>query len=112
MLVTSGNYIFNTTGQTKPCAQIMETVGAVASPLTQDFSIYIAIDPTNESNILLLPPTIIPLPAGAPAGSFITPNYPYCVVVSATPLNSNGVPISGVSGSITVAVVNPLNPEQ
>jgi hypothetical protein len=33
-------------------------------------------------------------------------------VVTATPLDSNGAKIGGVSGSIMVAVVNPQNPEQ
>jgi hypothetical protein len=108
-LVTGGSYIYNTTGQTRPCAQVTDTVGAVTSPLSEDFSIYITIDPTNESNILFEPPTIIPVPAGATA---IGTSYPYCVVVTATPLDSNGAKIGGVSGSIMVAVVNPQNPEQ
>jgi hypothetical protein len=108
-LVTGGSYIYNTTGQTRPCAQVTDTVGAVTSPLSEDFSIYITIDPTNESNILFAPPTIIPVPAGATA---IGTSYPYCVVVTATPLDGNGAKIGGVSGSITVAVVNPQNPEQ
>ncbi len=103
-LVTSGSYPFNTTGQTKPCAQVLQTpVGGTATPYAADFGIYVAIDPVNEANIIFYPPTIIPLPAGS---SSIEPVYPYCVVVSAAAVGSSAV------GSITVAVVNPQNPEQ
>jgi hypothetical protein len=102
-LVTSGSYTVNTTGQTKACAQVLQTsTGGTATPYAADFSIYITIEPTNEANIIFYPPTIIP----APAGSTITTNYPYCVVVSATAVGGSAV------GSITVAVVNPQNPEQ
>lgn len=102
-LVTSGAYTSNTTGQTKPCAQIMQTpAGGTAAPFTADFSIYITIDPTNEANVLFAPPPIVP----APAGSTLVVNYPYCVVVSASAVGSSAV------GSITVAVVNPQNPLQ
>ena len=111
-LVTSGSYVANTTGLTKPCAQVIYTpAGGTATPLAQDFSVYVTIDPVNESNIIFSPPATIPLPTGAPAGSTITTNFPYCVVVSATALDSGGNPTSAV-GSITVAVVNPQNPEQ
>ena len=111
-LATSGQYVANTGGQTKPCAVVMYTPsGGTAAPYPADFSIYVAIDPTNESNILFGPPTTIPLPAGAPAGSTITTNYPYCVQVSATELDKNGNRTSAV-GTVTVAVVNPANPEQ
>jgi hypothetical protein len=101
-LVTSGSYIYNTTGQTRPCAQVMQTIGATTSPFGEDFSVYVTIDPTNESNILFAPPTIIP----APTGSSVATNFPYCVVVTATAVGSSA------AGSITVAVVNPQNPEQ
>jgi hypothetical protein len=115
MMVTSGSYTFNTTGQTKACAQVLQTpTGGTATPYAADFGIYIAIDPVNEANILFIPPTIIP----APAGSTIATHYPYCVVVTAmagtitgTGLNTKFVP-SGAVGSITVAVVDPQNPEQ
>jgi hypothetical protein len=102
-LVTSGQYITNTTGQTKPCAQVMQTpTGGTATPYGADFSIYITIDPTNEANVIFSPPPVIP----APAGSTIATSFPYCVVVSATAVGGSA------TGSITVAVVNPLNPEQ
>jgi hypothetical protein len=102
-LVSSGTYTYNTTGQTKPCAQIVQTpAGGAATPFTTDFSIYITIDPTNEANVLFAPPPIVP----APAGSTLAVSYPYCVVVSATAVGSSAV------GSITVAVVNPQNPLQ
>jgi hypothetical protein len=114
MLVASGTYTANTSGQQKPCAQVTQTIGAVTTPYTADFGIYIAIDPVNEANIIFLPPTII----SAPAGSTIGTNFPYCVVVSATAgsitgsgLGTTFVP-TGAVGSITVAVVNPQNPEQ
>jgi hypothetical protein len=101
-LVTSGQYTFNTTGQTKACAQVTQTAGATTTPFGADFSIYITIDPTNEANVTFTPPTTIP----PPAGTSITPHYPYCVIVNATTVGSN------VVGSITVAVVDPQNPEQ
>lgn len=111
-LVTSGQYVANTGGQTKACAAITYTpMGGAAAPYGTDFSIYITIDPTNQSNIVFAAPTSIPLPAGAPVGSTITTSYPYCVQVSATALNSSGQS-TGATGTITVAVVNPLNPEQ
>jgi hypothetical protein len=96
-------------GQTKPCANVTLTAGGVTTPLVADFSLYIVIDPTNEANILFTPPPVIPVPGGLPAGSVVNQgaaNFPYCVVVSATDLNSGAV------GSITVAVVNPLAPTQ
>jgi hypothetical protein len=101
-LVTSGTYTANTSGQQKACAVVTQTIGAVTSPFLADFSIYVTIDPTNEANILFSPPPTIP----APAGSILATNFPYCVVVSATSVGGGAV------GSITVAVVNPQNPEQ
>ena len=102
-LVSSGSYTVNALGQTKPCGQVLQTpTGGMATPYAADFSIYITIDQTNEANVIFDPPTIIP----APGGSAITTNYPYCVVVSASAVGSNAV------GTITVAVVNPQNPEQ
>lgn len=102
LLVASGQYTANTLGQTKSCGSVNVTTAGVTSPLVQDFSIDITIDPTNEANILFSPPPVI----AAPAGSTIATTFPYCVVVSATDINSGAV------GSITVAVVSPTNPEQ
>jgi hypothetical protein len=102
-LATSGSYTVNALGQTKPCAQVLQTpTGGTATPYTTDYSIYITIDPTNEANVIFTPPTIIP----APAASTLTTSYPYCVVVTATAVGGSA------SGTITVAVVNPQNPEQ
>ena len=112
LLVTSGTYTANALGQTKSCGSVSYNPGTGASPLTEDLTLYVTIDPTNESNIIFTPPAIFPLPTGAPAGSTVSPTYPYCVVISATPLDSNRNPQTGAAGSITVAVVNPLNPEQ
>jgi hypothetical protein len=123
-LVTSGTYTFNADGQTRPCQQLVfqpfpfpagSTPTPAPIPYAADFSIYVTIDPTNESNIIFSPPIAVPnpgpasppLPATPPpgAGSLAT-NFPYCVVVSATNRNSGAV------GSITVAVVNPAAPQQ
>lgn len=101
-LLTSGTYIANTTGQTRQCAVVDQTIGAATAPLGEDFSIYLTIDPTNEANVYLTPPTIVP----APAGSTLATNYPYCVGVTATVVGGNA------SGTVVVAVVNPQNPEQ
>jgi len=114
-LTTGDSYIANTLGQTKPCQSVVTTTGGVSSPYTTDFSLYITIDPVNESNIIFSPPTVLPLPAGATS---ITPNYPYCVTISATPVRLSGSGIgttsapTGPPGSITVAVANPQNPLQ
>ena len=112
-LTTGGTYIANDLGQTKPCQSVTVTAGGVTSPYTADFSIYIAIDPVNEANIIFFPPTVLPLPAGFTS---ITPNYPYCVVINAEPGKITGSGLgttftaTGPPGSITVAVVNPQNP--
>lgn len=113
-LTTGGTYIANTLGQTKPCANVNITTAGVTTPYTQDFGIYIAIDPVNEANIIFFPPTVLP----APPGSTLTPNFPYCVVVNAQPGKITGSGLgttftpTGPPGSITVAVVNPQNPLQ
>jgi hypothetical protein len=113
VLLTSGQYTANTLGQTKACGSIQFTpAGGSASALTQDMNLYVTIDPTNEANIIFTPPAAFPVPTGAPAGSTVTPVYPYCVVITATPLNKSGTPQGGEAGSITVAVVNPLAPTQ
>jgi hypothetical protein len=114
-LVTSGTYIANTLGQTKPCASINVSFGGGPfNPFAADFGIYIAIDPVNEANIIFFPPTILP----APAGAVLQTNYVYCVVVNAQPGKITGSGLgttftpTGPPGSITVAVVNPQNPLQ
>jgi hypothetical protein len=117
VLVTSGNYVATADGSQKPCQPINITVpGPVTSALTTDLGIDIAIDPTNESNIIFFPPPVFPVPAGFPAGTTVQVNFPYCVVVSASSGHITGsgasttfVPDGGV-GSITVAVVNPQAP--
>lgn len=113
LLVPSGQYTTNTLGVTKACGNIQYNPGGTgASALTQDMSLYVTIDPTNEANIIFTPPAVFPLPTGAPAGSTVATNFPYCVVITATPLNGSGAPQGGEAGSITVAVVNPLAPTQ
>lgn len=108
-LVPSGQYPINALGQTKACGSLNfvptgSPAGTVGTPMTQDYTIYLTIDPTNEANVLFTPPT---LPV-APPGGAVNIIYPYCVVVSATPKTGNG----SNGGSITVAVVNPSAPEQ
>jgi hypothetical protein len=110
--VTTGQqYIANALGQTKPCANLIYTpAGGTGVTFLPDLNVppysTIAIDPTNEANILFIPPPTLSLPAGAPVGSTVTPAFPYCAVVSATSLDSGAV------GSIIVAVVNPQAPLQ
>ena len=95
-VTVGGTYIANTDGQTKPCATLVFTpTGGTPVAFAPDYSIYIAIDPTNEANILFIPPTAV-------VGS----TNPYCVVVTATPRGGS----AANAGSITVAVVNPNNP--
>jgi hypothetical protein len=113
-LVSSGSYTANTDGGTKPCGTVTFTPTGSTTPsaLTLDMNLYVTIDPVNEANILFTPPTVFPLPASFPPGSgTIGVNYPYCVVVSATPLNGT-TPQTAAAGSIVVAVVNPANPLQ
>jgi len=110
-LTTGQQYVSNALGQMKPCASVMVTTAGVTTPLTTDFSIYIAIDPTNESNVILFPPTILP----PPAGSTLTTNYPYCVLVTAAAITSPltaTTPVTGASGSILVEIADPQNPLQ
>jgi len=106
-LTTGMTYNFTSDGnQTRPCANVNLTQSGTSAPYTADFGIYIAIDPTNESNIEFIPPTIIPVPGTATPGSTITTNFPYCVVVTATPIGGG----AQNSGSITVVVVSPAAP--
>ena len=65
--------------------------------------------PTNESNIIFFPPTVIPAPR---PGSTITTNYTYCVTITAQPIDPNASTLTPVApaGSITVAVADPLDP--
>ncbi len=108
-LLTSGSYVVNTSGGTKSCSVVTQTTGATTQPYGADMSIDVTIDPTNEANILFTPPPALP----APAGSTLTTNYPYCVQVTASALTGSDTnPQIVASGSITVAVVNPLSPEQ
>jgi hypothetical protein len=107
-VVTSGQYVANTGGQTKACAALSYTqAGGAAAAYAPDYSVNITIDPTNPANIIFTPPVVVPLPAGAPAGSTVTTNYPYCVQVTATAVSA-----PSAQGTVTVAVVNPANPEQ
>ena len=95
-MVTSGTYIANALGQTKPW-QTVNLFGrrGVTTPYTADFGIYIAIDPVNEANIIFFPPTVLPVPAGFTG---VTPNYPYCVIVNAQPGTITG---SGLGTTFT-----------
>lgn len=116
-LVTSGNYVATADGSQKPCQAITVTSGGTTTPLATDlnFGPYstIAIDPTNESNIIFFPPPVFPPPF---AGSTVTVNFPYCVIISASSGHITGSGLSttfvpdGAVGSITVAVVNPQAP--
>ena len=107
-LTTGLTYNFTSdANQSRACQNVVLTQSGTGTPYTADFSIYIAIDPTNESNIEFIPPTLIPVPATATPGSTITTNFPYCVVVTATPLPGGS---AANSGSITVVVVSPSNP--
>jgi len=122
-LVASGQYAVNPLGVTKPCQPILfQPAGPLtgsppapppAFPYTADFSLYLTIDPTNESNVELIPPTIVPNPNPIPPSGPIPPgagtltvNFPYCIVVTATPRGGN----ANNAGSITVAVVSPSAP--
>jgi hypothetical protein len=119
-VTSGGTYIATADGSTKPCATLFYTpAGGTAQVFTPDMNfppyVTITIDPVNEANIIFTPPTTLLLPLGAPVGSTVTPNFPYCVVVTATPLSGSGssvTPIPSAAGSITVAVVNPAAPTQ
>jgi hypothetical protein len=105
-LISSGLYTATADGSTKACGSVNVTVGAVTTAFVTDLNVppysTIAIDPTNEANILFIPPAIFPPPF---AGATVGVNYPYCVIVSATSLDN-----PSAVGSITVAVVNPQAP--
>jgi hypothetical protein len=105
-LSVGGQYSSNSLGVLKDCGSVTMTAGGSTVPYTADFSSFIAIDPTNGANIVFTPPTTIPPPAGATLA--LPAAAPYCVIVSATPIGGS----AGNTGSITVAVVNPLNPLQ
>lgn len=108
-LVTSGSYVANTNGGTKPCNDVTVTSGGVTQPYGTDFSIDLTIDPTNEANVLFTAPPSI----AAPAGATLAVNYPYCVVVTAKALSGSSTSAQVLAtGSIVVAVVNPSAPEQ
>jgi hypothetical protein len=116
-LTTGLFYNFTTDGnQQKPCGTVTLTQSGTGTPYLADFGVYIAIDPTNEANVIFIPPTIIPVPAGAPAGSTVTPVFPYCVTINAQPGKISGSGLgttftpNGSPGSITIVVVNPAAP--
>ncbi|HZO94655.1 MAG TPA: hypothetical protein VFB22_12940 [Candidatus Baltobacteraceae bacterium] len=101
-VVNGAQYSSGSQGQTKPCGAVTATTGGVAAPYAPDYTLYVTIDPTNESNVILTPPTSVPPPAGGTASAV----YPYCVRVTAT------VVAGAASGSLIVAVVDPQNPLQ
>ncbi len=110
-VLTSGlTYNFTTDGnQQRACANVNITTGGTTTPYVTDFSVYIAIDPTNESNIIFTAPTSVP----APTGSTVATNYPYCVTISATPLTGSATSptmVPSAAGSITVVVLSPTAP--
>ena len=110
--LTSGSQYPTSSGQTKPCATVTKTAGGATTTYTGDLSIDITIDPTNEANVLFGPPPVLPPPAGATS---VQVSYPYCVLVTAAPVTSAPGAMTlttGPSGSILVAVVDPLNPLQ
>jgi hypothetical protein len=89
-------------GASKPCAAITASAGGSAfAPYAPDYSIYITIDPSNESNIIFSPPLAIPVPAGTVLGPQSATNA-YCVTITATQ--------GATSGSVVVAVADPQNP--
>jgi hypothetical protein len=105
-VATSGQYPVNSGGVTKPCvAPTITFPGASAVAYAPDLTNFITVDPTNNANIIFTPPTTLPLPSGAPAGTTVAPptgSNPYCVAVTATSkLNA------GAQGTLIVAVVNP-----
>ena len=108
-LVSGGSYVANASGGTKPCQAVTVTSGGTTQPYTTDFSLYLTIDPTNEANVLFSPPPQIP----APAGATLATSYPYCVRIAANAMTGPaGHQTVAAGGSMLVAVVDPLAPEQ
>jgi hypothetical protein len=104
-IVNDVSYTVNTLGGTKPCAAVTSATAAAGpfTPFAPDYSIYIAIDPTNEANVIFSPPLSIPVPAGSFLGTLSATNA-YCAIVSATQ--------GSTTGSQVVAIVNPQLPQQ
>ncbi|MEA2663654.1 MAG: hypothetical protein QOI11_598 [Candidatus Eremiobacteraeota bacterium] len=104
-IVNDVSYTANTLGGTKACAAVTSSTAAAGpfTPYAPDYSIYIAIDPVNEANIIFQPPLTIPVPAGSFLGPLSTTNA-YCAIVSATQ--------GATTGSQVVAIVNPSFPQQ
>ena len=113
-LTTGQTYNFTAEGnQQRACASLTVTVpGGAPTPFTTDMNVApfstITVDPTNSANILFTPPAILPVPAGLPAGTTVQPNFPYCVLITATPTGGS----AANAGSILVVVVNPAAPTQ
>lgn len=104
-IVNGADYPNNTVGGTKPCAAVTSGPAAAGpfTPYSPDYSIYIAIDPTNEANIIFNPPPAIPIPAGTFLGALSASNA-YCATITATQ--------GATTGSMVVAIVNPQLPQQ
>lgn len=104
-IVNDVSYTANTLGGTKACAAV--TSGAAAagpfSPYAPDYSIFVTIDPSNESNIIFSPPLTIPVPTGSFLGPLSATNA-YCAIISATQ--------GSTTGSQVVSIVNPQLPQQ
>ena len=113
-LTTGQTYNFTSDGnQQRACASLTVTPpGGAATAFTADLNAppfaTIAVDPTNAANILFTPPAIFPVPLGLPAGTTVQTNFPYCVIVTATPVGGS----AANAGSILVVVVNPAAPTQ
>jgi len=105
-IVNDASYTANTDGGQKPCAAVTSATAAAGpfTPYAPDYSIYVAIDPTNESNIIFQPPLSIPLPAGSFLGPLSAASAYCAIVTAATP--------GGAVGSTIVAIVNPQIPQQ
>jgi hypothetical protein len=96
-------YTYDAAGHTRSCGAVTTTTNGTTAPYAPDMSIYIAIDPVNEANVIFSPPLALP----APPGSTIAVRYPYCVALAATPDNP-----AGPAGTLIVAVADPQNPLQ
>jgi hypothetical protein len=104
-IVNDVSYTANTLGGTKTCAAVTSATAAAGpfSAYAPDYSIYIAIDPTNESNVIFEPPLTIPVPAGSFLGPLSAANA-YCAIITATQ--------GSTTGSQIVSIVNPALPQQ
>lgn len=101
-LVNGASYPAGGAGANKPCASVTAATGGGAfAPYAPDYSIYVTIDPSNESNIIFSPPLLISVPAGTVLGP-LSPTNAYCAVITATQ--------GAMSGSVVVAIADPQNP--